>query len=89
MEDIGLKSAFLLLRCSNDKHDDCREIRDAILERSKNIQEIFTTKTAINGINYCIAGSALLSTDEIGKFEKDVKDASINGITIKDFKLTI
>lgn len=88
-----LQSAFILLKCSKKIHNDCRKIRDAIIENSHGyIQEAFTTKAVIDNETWCVAASALVPTNEAKKFEKHLQSINTKGkrpIIIKNLKFII
>ena len=86
-----LRSAFVLVKCSKKNHNDCRKIRDAVVEQSNgHIQEVFTTNAEIEGRTWCVAASALVPADEIKKFEKSllaVRTAGRHAATVRNLKL--
>ncbi len=88
-----LKSAFVLVKCSKNEHDDCRSIRDAMLEKFGQIQEAYTTDAEIDNQKWCVAASALIPSDESDQFKKElstlVTDESDMHITIDDFRVFV
>lgn len=85
-----LQSAFIFVKCSKTTHDDCRQIRDAMIdETGKHIQEAYTTDAYVDGVTWCVVASALLTLDESKNFEKTLKNITTGGknpITIKNMK---
>ena len=71
-EKNQLKSAFILLRCDKKEHNDCRKIRDALLEKHPNVRSAYTTKAEINGERWCVAATALVNTAKEKQFEKEL-----------------
>ena len=66
-----LKSAFILLKCNKKlDHNDCRQIRDALLEKHPNVRRAYTTNTKILGEQWCVAATALVNTAKQKEFEK-------------------
>ena len=65
-----LKSAFILLRCDKKVHNDCRPIRNALLEKFPNVRMAYTTNAEIGGVRWCVAATALVNAAEADKFEK-------------------
>jgi len=43
-----LRSAFILLRCSKQKHNDCRQIRNALIDQINNVQQAYTTDAQVD-----------------------------------------
>ena len=69
----GLRNVFLLVRCSQKSHDDCRNIRDALIDGTSGyIQRAYTTDALIDDKRYCVAASALVPVEEAGKFKRDI-----------------
>jgi len=65
-----LKNAYVLLKCDKTAHDDCRKIRDALLEKYPNVRRAQTTDTKINGEQWCVAATALVNSADAKKFEQ-------------------
>ena len=65
-----LKNAMILLKCDKTNHNDCRLIRDALLEQYPNVRKAITTNTRIKGEKWCVAASALVNLADEEKFEK-------------------
>ena len=87
-----LKSAFVLVKCSKKNHDDCRKIRDALVEESSYVQEAYTTNANVDNEQWCVAASALVPSNEAEKFANDLWKISTRGqkpITVKNVKLLI
>ncbi len=93
-----LKSAFILLKCSKTQHDDCRKIRDALIDKVSNIQEAYTTDAEVDNEKWCVAASALINAKEKEQFEKklwsleaehDEPNAAEPLITIKQVQLLV
>lgn len=86
-----LQNAFILLKCTKKTHDDCRKIRDALVENSSGyVQEAYTTNATISNTTWCVAASALVPTDESKKFEKHVRTIQTSGnapIGVKELKV--
>ena len=92
LEQSGkLQSAFVLVKCSKKNHNDCRKIRDAVVEQPNgHIQEVFTTNAEIEGEVWCVAASALVPADETKKFEKNllaVRTVGRHTVAVKNLKL--
>ena len=88
-----LQSAFVLLKCSKKTHDDCRKIRDALIDDSYGyVQEAFTTNATVDNEIWCVAASALVPTNEAKKYEKHLKDIHTKGknsIVVKKLKFVL
>ena len=85
-----LISAFILLRCSKSNHDDCRKIRDALIDQVGNVQEAYTTNATVDGVNWCVAASALVDVKDNKKFEDKLWGVHAEGktpITVDDIRL--
>ncbi len=65
-----LKNAYILLKCNKRKHDDCRKIRDALLEKHPNVRRAQTTNVKIHGEQWCVAATALVNSADERKFEQ-------------------
>ena len=74
VEENKLKSAFILLQCDKNIHNDCRKIRDALLEKFPNVRKANTTDAKIRGIKWCVAATALVNASDEEKFEKELWD---------------
>lgn len=68
-----LKTAFILLKCDNEEHKDCRKIRDALLARHPNIRTAYTTNARIRGVRWCVAATALVNASEAERFAKEIR----------------
>ena len=88
-----LKSAFVLVKCSKNEHDDCRTIRDAMFEKFNYIQEAYTTDSEIDNQKWCVAASALIPSSNTDQFKKDLSalntDESGMPITVADFRVFV
>ncbi len=88
-----LQSAFILLKCSKRKHDDCRKIRDAVIDDSYGyVQEAFTTNATVDDETWCVAASALVPVNEAKKFEKHLRSIHTDGnrpIGVKKLKFVL
>ncbi len=89
-----LKSAFVLVKCSKNEHNDCRAIRDAMLKKFDYVQEAYTTDTEIDNQKWCVAASALVPSNETEKFKKELdKELTANDgdthITVSDFRVIV
>ena len=66
-----LKRAELLLCCERKDHNNCSKIVDSLMSGFKTVLEANTTRTTIDGQNYCVAGSMLI--DDVKAFKEDIK----------------
>ncbi len=69
-----LKNAYILLKCNKKEHDDCRNIRDALLEKYPNVRRAQTTNVKIHGEQWCVAATALVNSVDEKKFERELWD---------------
>ncbi len=65
-----LKSAYILLKCNKKEHNDCRRIRDALLEKYPNVRRAHTTNVKIHDERWCVAATALVDSADEKKFER-------------------
>lgn len=88
-----LERAFVLIKCSKKTHDDCRKIRDILIEGSSGyIQEAFTTNVIVDDETWCVAASALVPTNQTKKFEKHLLTIHTKGrtpIRVKNLKFML
>lgn len=88
-----LRSAFVLLKCSKNNHDDCRQIRDALIDKlGIQIQQAYTTNTKIDGEKWCVAASALVDVNDKENLEKKLWKLEAKArkpITIKNLRLYV
>ena len=88
-----LRGGFVLVKCSKKIHNDCRKIRDAVVEQSNgHVQEAFTTNAKIEGETWCVAASALVPAGDAKKFKRRLRAVHITGrhpITVKNIKLIL
>lgn len=88
-----LESAFILARCSKKSHDDCRRIRDALMDKSSGcIQEAFTTNAVVDGKTWCVAASALVRVGDAGGLERRLRRARAPGrypVSVKNLKFIL
>ncbi|ABK76714.1 hypothetical protein CENSYa_0068 [Cenarchaeum symbiosum A] len=69
-----MRGAFILVKCSKTRHNDCRDIRDALIKGSSGyIQDAMTTNTVVDGTKWCVAVSALVPLDDADNFERRLK----------------
>ena len=69
-----LKSAYIFLQCDKKSHNDCRKIRDVLLEKHPNVRRAQTTNAKIRGEQWCVAATALVNTANEDKFKKELYD---------------
>lgn len=67
-----LRSAYILLRCTKKRHDDCRAIRDALLRAHPNVQRAMTTNATVGGQKWCVAGPALVDARKAVQFKREI-----------------
>ena len=82
----GLSSAFIMIKCTKDTHDDCRGIRDALVDASSGcVQEAYTTDATVDGTTWCVAASAIVPTDKAAEFKEKVNGIETNdaGVPVK------
>ena len=88
-----LQSGFVFIKCSKKTHNDCRKIRDALIEKSHGcIQEAFTTNTEIENETWCVAASALIPVSDTAKFRRELlatHTSEKHPTTIKNLKLVL
>lgn len=89
----GLRKAFVLLQCSKKTHNDCRRIRDALIDGTSGyVQSAYTTDAVVDGRRYCVAASALVPGEEAEKFRRRVRRIRTGGklpVTVKHIELTM
>ena len=88
-----LQSGFILVKCSKKIHNDCRKIRDALIENSDGyVQEAYTTNAKIEDVTWCVAASALFPANKTEKFKKHlstIRTAGKHPITVKNLKFVL
>ncbi len=88
-----LENAFILAKCSKKRHDDCRKIRDELMDRSSGcIQEAFTTNAVVDGQRWCVAASALVRVGDAGMLERRLRRARVPGrhpVSVKNLKFIL
>ena len=89
----GLLNAFILLQCSQRTHNDCRRIRDALVEGTSGyVQSAYTAYAMVGGRRYCVAASALVPSGEAEKFRRRIRRIRTGGkvpVTVKHIELTV
>ena len=78
--------ADVLLRCSKPEHANCAVMRDALVETFKNVTSAYTTRTDMEGTDYCVSASAIVKDGEIMTFRKKLKH--FKGKSPKTFKVS-
>ncbi|MDE0091086.1 MAG: hypothetical protein OXP12_07000 [Thaumarchaeota archaeon] len=48
-------------------------MRNAVMKNFKNVLQAYTTNTNIEGVEYCVAGKALVKDSEVEKFERKLR----------------
>ena len=92
LQKSDLRSGFVLLKCSKQSHNDCRKIRDALIDKFSNVQEAYTTNSKIDNEQWCVAASALIDTRNAKKFEDELWKLRVKGkkpITITNLKVLV
>ena len=87
-----LRSAFILLKCSKQKHNDCRQIRNALIDQIGNVQQAYTTDAELGGEKWCVAASALVDVNKKDEFKKKLWKLAAKGpkpIKITNLELLI
>lgn len=75
-----LEVAFIMVKCSQKVHDDCRGIRDVLIDQSRGrVQKAYTTNAVIEGTRWCVAASALVRTDQARDFERQISQMRTRG----------
>ena len=67
-----LKTAFVLLQCDKKHHDECKQIRDALVSAFPNIRKAHVTNAHIRGERWCVAATALVQKSDESAFEKSL-----------------
>lgn len=78
LEKNQLKSAFILLQCDKKTHNDCRAIRNTLLENFPNVRKANTTDANIRGERWCVAATVLVNTFEEKQFKKKLMALKTN-----------
>ena len=78
LEKNQLKPAFILLQCDKTTHNDCRKIRDRLLEKHPNVRKAYTTNVRIRDQRWCVAATALVNTAREKQFEKQLLKLKTN-----------
>jgi len=68
-----LHHADILLRCAKNDHENCAVMRDALMKEFGNITMAYTTRTVLDGIDYCVAASAIVKDGQIDDFKNKLK----------------
>lgn len=87
-----LRTALVFLKCSKQSHNDCRKIRDALIDKFNNVQEAYTTNSELYGEQWCVVASALVDTKNQEKFEEKLWKLKADGkrpISIENIKLLV
>ena len=62
-----LRTVFVLLRCMRPRHRNCLDIRN-LLFANRSVLQAYTTRTTWDGVEYCVAGHAVMSSDKMDNF---------------------
>ena len=86
-----LHNAFILIRCTKKSHKNCKPVRNALMKNFKNVLQSYTTNADVDGIEYCVAGKALVNTSEIPKFKTKLKNLTTPSkkIGVKELQVLI
>ncbi len=68
-----LHHADILLRCSKAEHENCAVMRDSLMEKFDNVTMAYTTRTVLNGIDYCVSASAIVKEGKVNDFKNKLK----------------
>ncbi len=86
-----LQTALVLVRCSKTRHDDCREIMNAMLKRFGQIQEAYTTNAKVDAKEWCVAASALIPSSGLARFREELGGLTTReddtDVTVSDLKI--
>ena len=77
------------MKCSQNKHDDCRKIRDALLDRHPNVRRAQTVNVKIKGERWCVSATALVNSMDAVSFEKEMSNLYAGRIGVTDVHLII
>ena len=87
-----LLHADILLRCAKDEHENCAIMRDSLMKSFDNITTSYTTRTMLDGIDYCVAASAIVKADELDAFKKrlqNFKGTGSNSFKVKNSEVFV
>ena len=88
-----LRNAFILVRCSKRRHDDCRRIRDTLVDGTSGyVQTAYTTDAVVRGTRYCVAASALVPAEEAGRFKRRLSRIRAGGgrpVTVERYHVIV
>jgi len=62
----------LAIECSDNTHNDCTPMRDAVL-KLKQVTEAYTTNVMEGDSIYCVAATAVGTTKELSDLRKKIK----------------
>ena len=90
--ESDLRNAFVLLKCTKSEHKDCRLIRDTLMKQSKNVLKAYTTRTKLDGVEYCVAGKAVMKSADVAKFKNDlwkIKTDTTKPIGVRELRVLV
>lgn len=87
-----LKHIYFMFRCTKKRHANCIPMRNAAMKSSRKIYQAYTTDIELDGERYCVTCKALVKSDEVKDFTKDlwkIKSRSANPTGIEKLKVLV
>lgn len=87
-----VRHADILLRCFKKEHENCTVMRNALMKNFKNVTSAYTTRTMMDGTDYCVSASAIVKEGELNSFKKRLqrfKGRSPNQFKVSNVKLQV
>ena len=83
-----IEKRAIAIECSDNDHDDCTPVRDAII-KFKPITEAYTTSVMEGNSIYCVAGTAVGTSTELATLKKKIKNlrTKTRGLEVKKVEM--
>ena len=66
-------NAIVLLRCSDDKHDNCLVMRNTLVKNVSNVTMAHAAAADLDGETYCVVARAIVNRDQVPALNKKIE----------------
>ena len=84
-----LKAGVILVECDKTNHNDCNDIRNALIESSKDIRQAVTINSIFDDKHYCVLTTVLVDADLVDDLKNLFLNTAVGNVKVKYIKTII
>lgn len=82
-------NAMVLLRCSDDKHDNCNVMRNTLVKNVSNVTMAYAATTDLDGEAYCVVARAIVNRSDVSALSKKIESLKDGRSNIRTDKVRL